>query len=84
MFSFLRVIGLDIWNIPYLILPVLNRKAISIERDENYINTTIDRVKAMANGTLKIRKLGTKVYVPTGKEKVSKIPESWLNNESSK
>ena len=62
---------------------LLNRKAISVERDENYINTTIERVKAMANGTLKIRKLGTKVYVPTGREKVSKIPESWLSNESS-
>ena len=63
---------------------LLNRKAISVERDEKYIGITIERVKAMANGTLKIRKLGTKVYVPTGKEKVSKIPESWLNNESSK
>ena len=63
---------------------LLNRKAISVERDEKYIDITIERVKAMANGTLKIRKLGTKVYVPTGKEKVSKIPESWLNNESGK
>ena len=63
---------------------LLNRKAISVERDENYINTTIERVKAMANGTLKIRKLGTKVYVPTGREKVSKIPESWLSNESNR
>ena len=32
----------------------------------------------------RIRKLGTKVYVPTGKEKVSKIPEDWLKYESSK
>ena len=63
---------------------LLNRKAISIERDEKYIETTIERVKAMANGTLRIRKLGTKVYVPTGKEKVSKIPEDWLKYESSK
>ena len=63
---------------------LLNRKAISVERDSGYINTTIERVKAMADGTLRIRKLGTKVYVPTGKEKVSKIPESWLNTESGK
>lgn len=62
---------------------LLNRKAVSIERDKEYIDTTIERVKAMANGTLKIRKLGTKVYVPTGKEKVSKIPEEWLKHESS-
>jgi DNA modification methylase len=63
---------------------LFNRKAISVERDSGYIKTTIERVKAMADGTLRIRKLGTKVYVPTGKEKVSKIPESWLNNESNK
>jgi adenine-specific DNA-methyltransferase len=63
---------------------LLNRKAISVERDSGYINTTVERVKAMADGSLRIRKLGTKVYVPTGKEKVSKIPESWLNNESGK
>ena len=63
---------------------LLKRNAISVERDEKYVETTLERVKAMANGTLRIRKLGTRVYVPSGKEKVSKIPESWLNNESGK
>ncbi|MGP6294297.1 DNA-methyltransferase [Caldiplasma sukawensis] len=63
---------------------LLNRKAISIERDDKYIDTTIERVRAMANGTLRIRKLGTKVYEPTGKEKVSRIPEDWLKYESDK
>ncbi len=61
---------------------LLNRKAISVERDPEYVETTVGRVKAVANGTLRIRKLGTKVYVPTGKEKVSKIPEEWLKHES--
>ena len=63
---------------------LLRRKAVSIERDQNYTDIAIERVKAMANGSLRVRKLGTKVYVPTGKEKVSKIPESWFNNESDK
>ena len=63
---------------------LLNRKAISVERDEGYVNTTLERVRAMANGTLKIRKLGTRVYVPTGREKVSRIPEDWNTDESSK
>jgi len=63
---------------------LLNRKAVSVEREGKYIDVTMERVRAMANGTLRIRKLGTKVYVPTGKEKVSKVPESWLNNESGK
>jgi DNA modification methylase len=61
---------------------LLNRKAISIDRDENYTQIALERVKAMANGTLKIRKIGTRIYVPTGKEKVSKIPEEWINSES--
>jgi len=62
---------------------LLNRKAVSIERDENYTQIALERVKAMANGTLKIRKIGTKIYVPTGKEKVSRIPEEWIKNEGS-
>ena len=63
---------------------LLGRKAISIERGEGYTDKALRRVKEMLDGTLKIRRIGTKVYVPTGKEKVSKIPESWLNNESNK
>ena len=62
---------------------LLNRRAISIERDENYTQIALERVKSMANGTLKIRKIGTKIYVPTGKEKVSRIPEEWIKNEGS-
>ena len=62
---------------------LLNRRAVSIERDENYTQIALERVKSMANGTLKIRKIGTKIYVPTGKEKVSRIPEEWIKNEGS-
>lgn len=63
---------------------LLGRKAISVERDERYVDTTLERVRAMVNGTLRIRKLGTRVHIPTGKEKVSRIPESWFENESGK
>jgi len=62
---------------------LLNRKAISVDRDENYTMIALERVRSLANGTLKIRKIGTKIYVPTGKEKVSKVPQEWLKNESS-
>ncbi|MEM4090829.1 MAG: site-specific DNA-methyltransferase [Thermoplasmatales archaeon] len=60
---------------------LLNRKAISIDRDEDYTKIALERVKLMANGTLKIRNIGTKIYVPTGREKVSRIPEEWFKNE---
>jgi len=61
---------------------LLNRKAISVDRDEKYTMIALERVRALANGTLKIRKIGTRIYVPTGKEKVSKVPQEWLKNES--
>jgi len=62
---------------------LLNRRAISVDRDEKYTMIALERVKALVNGTLKIRKIGTRIYVPTGKEKVAKIPQEWLKNESS-
>jgi adenine-specific DNA-methyltransferase len=61
---------------------LLNRKAISVDRDENYTMIALERVRSLANGTLKIRRIGTKIYVPTGKEKVAKVPQEWLKNES--
>jgi adenine-specific DNA-methyltransferase len=61
---------------------LLNRKAISVDRDKSYTQIAKERVRALANGTLKIRKIGTKIYVPTGKEKVSKVPQEWVKNES--
>lgn len=61
---------------------LLKRKAISIDRDKEYTNLAYERVKAMTEGKLRIRKIGTKIYVPTGKEKVSQIPASWIENSS--
>jgi len=61
---------------------LLNRKAVSIDRDENYTRIAYERVKEMVNGTLRIRKIGTKIYTPTGKEKVARVPEGWAKNES--
>ncbi|MDC0449063.1 site-specific DNA-methyltransferase [bacterium] len=54
------------------------RNAVGMELDEGYISTTKQRIKEYKNGVLKIRPLGKPVYKPTGKEKVSKIPNSWL------
>ncbi|MHB8360209.1 MAG: DNA-methyltransferase [Thermoplasmataceae archaeon] len=61
---------------------LLGRKAISVERDQKYTETALQRVMDMLNGTLKIRRIGTKVYVPTGREKVSQVPKEWIENES--
>jgi adenine-specific DNA-methyltransferase len=55
----------------------LGRRAISIERDEEYTKIAIERLNSWANGTIKIRKIGTKIHQPNGKEKITQIPKEW-------
>jgi adenine-specific DNA-methyltransferase len=55
------------------------RKAVSIDRDQGYTQIALKRLKDYIKGNLKIRTIGTKIYAPSGKEKISKIPQSWLN-----
>jgi len=54
-----------------------NRKAIGCEKESAYIKIAHDRIQSYLNGTLKIRPIGTPVFVPTGREKVSQIPDEW-------
>jgi adenine-specific DNA-methyltransferase len=54
------------------------RKAIGCEKESEYIEITKQRMAALAAGTLRYRPLGKPVYQPTGREKVSQVPESWL------
>jgi DNA modification methylase len=55
-----------------------NRKAIGIDRDKRYLNEGRRRIEMLASGTLPYRPLGKPVYVPTGKEAVSRIPKEWI------
>ncbi len=57
-----------------------NRKAIGIDKEEEYVSIAIQRINDLKNGKLKKRELGKPVYKPTGKEKVSQIPEEWKQN----
>lgn len=63
---------------------MLNRNAISIDRNKDYIDIAIERYKLWREGKLKIREIGTKLYEPNGKEKVSQIPEEWINEGRSR
>lgn len=56
-----------------------NRRGMVIDREEQYIELTMERIKSFQNGTLKIRQLGKPVHKPTGKEKVAQIPLEWIN-----
>ncbi|WP_201260024.1 site-specific DNA-methyltransferase [Tissierella sp. P1] len=55
-----------------------NRRSFGIEKEREYIDIGIERIKDFLNGELKIRPLGRNVYKPTGKETVAQIPEEWL------
>ena len=57
------------------------RRGMVIDRDDQYIKLTKDRVKDFQNGALKIRPLGKPVHKPTGKEKVSQKPAEWLKTK---
>ncbi|MCK4735335.1 MAG: site-specific DNA-methyltransferase [Methanophagales archaeon] len=54
-----------------------NRKVIGCDKEPEYIRVAKERISDFYSGTLKIRPLGKPIYKPTGKEKVSQIPQEW-------
>ncbi len=60
-----------------------NRRALGSEKEPQYVEIARERLTAYYNGTLKLRKLGTPVYVPSGRERVSRIPDEWKESDQS-
>jgi len=56
---------------------VHNRRAAGSEKEAEYVKIARDRLNAYFNGTLQMRPMGKPVYQPSGREKVSQIPEEW-------
>ena len=54
-----------------------NRKAAGCDKEESYVEITKKRIADYFAGDLRIRPVGKPVFTPTGKEKVSQIPEEW-------
>ncbi|WP_298617660.1 site-specific DNA-methyltransferase [uncultured Thermosynechococcus sp.] len=54
-----------------------DRRAMGCERAITYVEIARQRIQAYYDGTLRYRPLGKPIYQPTGKEKVSQIPEEW-------
>lgn len=54
-----------------------DRRAMGCEREATYVEIARQRIRDYYNGTLRYRVMGKPVYQPTGKEKVSQIPEEW-------
>jgi len=61
-----------------LIAAVMHRRrAMGSEKEAGYVEIARDRLRSYFNGTLRLRPMGRPVYVPTGREKVSQIPDEW-------
>ena len=54
-----------------------SRKVIGVDKELEYIKIARQRITQFFDGDLKFRPLGKKVYQPTGREKVSKVPPEW-------
>jgi adenine-specific DNA-methyltransferase len=58
-----------------------NRRVIGIDKEEDYVKLAQERIEALFNGTLKYRQMTKKIYQPTGREKVAKIPPEWTQGD---
>ena len=56
-----------------------SRNVIGVDKELEYIKIAEQRIAQFFNGDLKLRPLGKKVFQPTGREKVSKIPKEWID-----
>jgi adenine-specific DNA-methyltransferase len=53
------------------------RRAMGSEKEPDYVDIARDRITHFYNGTLKLRPLGKPVHKPSGREKVSQVPDEW-------
>lgn len=59
-----------------------DRRAAGSEKEEAYVQTARERIDAYFNGSLKVRPMGKPVFQPTGRERVSKVPDEWQSAPS--
>lgn len=54
-----------------------DRRVMGCDKEPGYVDIACQRLSDYFAGRLKVRKMGTPVYTPTGREKVSQIPIEW-------
>ena len=54
-----------------------DRRAMGCEKEPAYVEMANQRLLSYFNGTLRYRPIGTPIYQPTGKDKISQIPDEW-------
>lgn len=60
-----------------------DRKAIGVDKEQEYVSMSRERIFQLYNGTLKTRPLGRPVHKPTGREKVAQVPLEWMQQNQS-
>ncbi|MBI2872476.1 MAG: site-specific DNA-methyltransferase [Chloroflexi bacterium] len=59
-----------------------DRRVIGCDKEADYVEIAKQRIRDLFLGRLKVRKMGTPVYAPTGREKVSQIPIEWKTGDT--
>lgn len=54
------------------------RRAVGIDKEQEYIDEAKERIVRFEEGLLKTRPMTKKVFQPTGREKVSIVPDEWV------
>lgn len=54
------------------------RNAIGIDKEQEYCEITLERVKALERDCLKLRPIGKKIHEPSAKDKIAQIPPEWI------
>lgn len=58
-----------------------DRKAVGCDKENDYVKITQTRIQKFLIGELKTRPIGKPIFVPTGREKTSQIPDEWKTEE---
>ncbi len=53
------------------------RKAVGVDKEQAYVDIALDRIDKLSKGMLRYRPIGTRKFVPSGREKVSQRPSEW-------
>lgn len=74
------VFNLDPTGVTSAMLAALkrDRRAMGIDKERKYLDEARRRIELLASGVLPYRELGKPVHVPSGNDKVSRVPKEWL------
>ena len=57
------------------------RRGICVDKEVKYVAMARQRITDLQLGRLRMRRMGTPVYQPTGREKIAQVPKEWQETE---